>query len=336
MPKEAMYYEKVNERTISCSLCPHGCVLQEGKTGICKARENIGGVLYSNNYGEISAIAMDPIEKKPLYHFYPGKYLLSIGSTGCNFRCDFCQNFQIAQKKSGLHTPAHSLETGYLVKLCRDEEDCIGIAYTYNEPSIWYEYVYDTSQYVKEKEFKNIMVTNGYMSPEPFKELLPYIDAFNIDVKAFSEKYYKEICGGKLENVKRTVELAADKAHVELTTLIVPGLNDSDDEIAELAKWISEMKPSIPLHLTRYYPQYKMSLPSTPVETIKRLKRVAEEYLEYVYTGNIYGEDSNTYCPECKALLVRRGNVILYEHLEDGVCTKCGKEIDIIGTKDLT
>ncbi len=333
MNKEAMYYEQLEQNAVRCVLCPHSCKLTEGKTGICKARENIGGKLYSRNYGNIAAVAMDPIEKKPLYHFYPGKYILSIGTTGCNFSCSFCQNHHIAQAEADEQN-ANSIEPSYLVKLCRDEEDCIGIAYTYNEPSIWYEYILETAAFFREKEFKNVMVTNGYISEKPLKQLLPYIDAFNIDVKGFSEKYYKEVCGGSLEHVKRTVELAAESSHVEVTTLVVPGLNDSQEEIRKMAEWLAGIKPSIPLHLSRYFPQYKLNIPPTPVDTILKLKSAAEEYLDYVYLGNISGTDNSTYCPKCGVLLLKRDRGIIYEHLEGEECTKCGAVIEIVGTKD--
>jgi pyruvate formate lyase activating enzyme len=215
--------------------------------------------------------------------------------------------------------------------LCRQEEDCVGIAYTYNEPSIWYEYVLDTARYIKGKGYKNVMVTNGYISEKAFAELLPYIDAMNIDVKGFTEEYYREICGGSLEHVKHTVEIAAAKCHVEITTLIVPGRNDSEAEMRELTKWLAAVNPSIPLHLSRYFPMYKMEEQPTTAEKLRTLKKVAEENLEYVYIGNLHGEDTNTYCPKCKALLISRDGGIFIEHLDDGICSKCGKLIDIIG-----
>ncbi len=328
--KEAMYYEPINDGRVNCLLCPHNCSIAEGKSGICRVRENIGGRLYSRNYGKVAAIAMDPIEKKPLYHYYPGKYILSIGTLGCNFKCSFCQNYHIAQQSS----PTKTIEPSYLVSLCRqDDEECIGAAFTYNEPNVWYEYILEAASFIKQKELKNVLVTNGYISEKPLLEILPYIDAMNIDVKAFSEKYYTEICGGSLKHVKNTVELSAANAHIEITTLIVPGLNDSIEEISSMAKWLSEIKPSIPLHLSRFFPQYKMKGTPTPVSTLKSLKKAAEEYLEYVYIGNVQG-DTSTYCPNCKALLVNRDGGIFYEHLDDKICSKCGKVIDILGTKE--
>lgn len=325
--REAMHYQKLENQRVKCELCPHDCSISEGGRGICRVRGNVGGTLYAENYGRVSSIAMDPMEKKPLYHFYPGQYILSIGTIGCNFSCSFCQNYHIAQQEAG----TQYVEPRYLLNICRNEEDCVGLAYTYNEPSVWYEYVLETAQIIRQEGLKNVMVTNGYMSTKPLAELLPYIDAMNIDVKGFSEKYYRDICGGSLKDVQRTVEASADKAHVEITTLVVPGYNDSIEEIKALASWLAGIKPSIPLHLSRYYPQYKMSAPPTPVDTIRQLREVASEYLDYVYVGNIPGEDSNTYCPSCHALLIRRTSGIFIEHLDDGKCSKCGKEINIIG-----
>ncbi|MDF2591630.1 MAG: Radical domain protein [Clostridia bacterium] len=325
--KEAKYYRRLENQAVQCDLCPHGCRIKEGGNGICRVRKNIEGSLYAENYGRVSAIAMDPMEKKPLYHFYPGKYVLSIGTIGCNFTCSFCQNYHISQEEA----ETNYVDPRYLLNLCRTEEECIGLAYTYNEPTVWFEYILETADIIKQEGLKNILVSNGYISREPLMELLQYTDAMNIDVKGFSEKYYKEICGGTLGDVRRTVEAAADKAHLEITTLIVPGYNDSLQEIKELAHWLADINPSIPLHLTRYYPTYKMSAPSTPVETIKRLRETALEHLEFVYIGNVAGDDSNTYCPDCGSLLVRRMGGIVVEHLDYNTCTKCGKEINIIG-----
>jgi pyruvate formate lyase activating enzyme len=325
--KEAMYYRTLENQAVQCELCPHGCQVKEGSRGICRVRKNIEGKLYAQNYGKVSAIAMDPMEKKPLYHYYPGKYVLSIGTIGCNFTCSFCQNYHIAQQEAD----TRSIEPRYLLNLCRSEEECIGLAYTYNEPNVWFEYILETSAMIKQEGLKNIIVSNGYISQKPLLELLQYTDAMNIDVKAFNEKYYKEICGGTLRDVQKTVETAADKVHIEITTLIVPGYNDSLEEIKGLAHWLSGINPSIPLHLTRYYPQYKMTVPSTPVETIKRLKEAALEYLDFVYIGNVAGEDSDTYCPDCGALLMRRMGGIIVEHLDEDHCTKCGRQINIIG-----
>lgn len=332
--KEAMHYERLEGQKVICRLCPHECTIAPGKYGICRVRNNIEGTLYTHNYGKIFALAMDPVEKKPLYHFFPGKYLLSVGTVGCNFRCSFCQNYHIAQRgacdKSGKDNLYEASES-YLLSLCRQEEDCIGIAYTYNEPSIWYEYVLDTARYIKAKGYKNVLVTNGYIGEKALSELLPYIDAMNIDVKGFTEEYYRDVCGGSLEYVKRTVEAAILECHVEITTLIVPDLNDSEKEIDKLSKWISSIKPSIPLHLSRYFPMYRMKEGPTKAMTLNSLKKAADRNLEYVYIGNLHSDSVNTYCPKCGALLISRAGGIFIEHLDDGICSKCGKIIDITG-----
>ena len=332
--KEAKHYEKQEGGNVICRLCPHECTIAPGKYGICRVRNNIEGILYTHNYGKISSIAMDPMEKKPLYHFFPGRYVLSLGTVGCNLRCSFCQNYEIAQRgaaEEGRGDNLYEASEAYLLSLCRKEEDCIGVAYTYNEPSIWFEYILDTAGHIRSAGLKNVLVTNGYISREALAELLPYIDAMNIDVKGFTEKYYRNICGGSLEHVKRTVEAAAAECHIEITTLVIPGHNDSEGEIQELSKWLSSINPSIPLHLSRYFPRYRMKEQPTPAGTLISLKKAAECYLEYVYIGNMQSEAANTYCPQCGALLIRRTGGIFIEHLDDGVCSKCGKAISIIG-----
>lgn len=280
---EARYYEKLESKKVKCKLCPHGCILPQGSTGFCRARKNVDGKLYSLNYGYISSIAFDPIEKKPLYHFYPGSSILSIGTFGCSFRCLHCQNFEISQ----LTPNVFEVETEKLIALAKKDPKCIGIAFTYNEPTIWFEYVMDVAKAFKQEGLKTVLVTNGYLNEEPLNDLLEVIDSANIDVKAFNEEFYKKICSGDLESVKRFVEICAKKIHIEITTLIIPTLNDRDEEIENLAKWIASIDDRIPLHLTRYFPRYKMTLPPTPKETLMRLREVAKKYLVNVYLGNI-------------------------------------------------
>ncbi|WAM32027.1 AmmeMemoRadiSam system radical SAM enzyme [Caldicellulosiruptor naganoensis] len=280
---EARYYEKLENKKVKCKLCPHGCVILPGNTGFCRARKNVDGKLYSLNYGYISSIAFDPIEKKPLYHFYPGSSILSIGTFGCSFRCLHCQNYEISQ----LTPNVFEVDTERLIELAKKDKDCIGIAFTYNEPTIWFEYVLDVAKKFKEEGFKTVLVTNGYLNKEPLLELLEVIDAANIDLKAFSDEFYKKVCSGDLESVKRFIEICSKKIHIEITTLIIPTLNDSEDEIENLAKWLSSIDDRIPLHLTRYFPRYKMNLPPTPKETLFKLREIAKRYLMYVYLGNI-------------------------------------------------
>jgi len=280
---EARYYEKLENKKVKCKLCPHRCVILPGNTGFCRARQNVDGKLYSLNYGYISSIAFDPIEKKPLYHFYPGSSILSIGTFGCSFKCLHCQNYEISQ----LSPNVFEIDTEKLIELAKKDKDCIGIAFTYNEPTIWFEYVLDVAKRFKEEGFKTVLVTNGYLNEEPLLELLEVIDAANIDLKAFNDEFYKKVCSGDLESVKRFIEICSKKIHIEITTLIIPTLNDSEDEIENLAKWLSSIDDRIPLHLTRYFPRYKMILPPTPKETLFKLREIAKKYLMYVYLGNI-------------------------------------------------
>lgn len=284
---EAMFYHPKEKGLLFCELCPKGCSIWEGQKGFCRVRENRHGVLYTLNYGKVSSSALDPMEKKPLYHFYPGTLILSLGTVGCNLRCGFCQNWQIAQGDP----PTQNLTPGEAVELALEQRakglPCTGLAYTYSEPFMWYEYVYDTSRLAREAGLKNVLVTNGYVREEPLIKLLPYIDAMNIDVKGFTDSYYRENCAGQLEPVKRTVEIAQERCHVELTTLLVPGLNDSPEEIEELVAWVASLNPAIPVHFSRYFPNYKFDLPPTPLKTMEQAWEIAKKKLKYVHLGNV-------------------------------------------------
>ncbi len=287
--KEAMFYEKLDGRKVHCYLCPHNCRIPSKGRGLCGVRKNMDGTLYSLNYGEISSVAVDPIEKKPLSRFHPGSFILSVGSVGCNLKCPFCQNHSIAQvKPEEIHTYHGNSDEIVTKAVSLVKQGNIGIAYTYNEPSIWYEFVYETSQKAKEKGLLNVLVTNGYISEEPLRLLLPYIDAMNIDLKAYNEKFYKELVKGGLEEVKETIERSASHCHVEVTTLVIPGWNDSVEEMDEMTRWLASISPEIPLHLSRYFPNYEMKdRPPTPVKTLSELKHAAEKHLKYVYLGNV-------------------------------------------------
>lgn len=270
-----------------CQICPHHCNIAEGKTGICRARGVKNGKVVDLNYGRITSAALDPIEKKPLARFHPGSYILSVGSYGCNFRCGFCQNSSISM--CGPDIPTQILTPEQLCEKAVELETSgnIGIAYTYNEPLVGYEFVRDCARLLYEKRMKNVVVTNGYICKEPLLDLLPYIDAFNIDLKAFSESFYKKI-GGDLETVKQSIQLAHLEAHVEVTTLIVPGLNDSEAEMEALSAWLASVSEEIPLHITRFFPRYQMlDKAPTQVDTIISLTQIARRHLKYVYTGNI-------------------------------------------------
>lgn len=324
--KEAQFYEKLKDKKAKCLLCPHRCEINDNSIGKCRVRKNIEGELVTLNYGKIAANNLDPIEKKPLYHFHPGKNIFSIGSFGCNLKCSFCQNHSIAH---GIPQSIESIPEKIVEFACR-QADNIGVAYTYNEPSIWYEFVLDTAKLIKEKGKKNVIVSNGYISKEPLLKLIPYIDAMNIDLKAFSNEFYDNICKGRLNPVLDTITMAKKSCHIEITTLLIEGLNTKEEEIIELSKWVASIDENIPLHLSKYYPAYKMNSPATSVEKIIELYNIAKEYLNYVYIGNVYGTNNNTYCPSCKTLIIERDFKTQIKNLTEGQCDKCNKEIEII------
>ncbi|MGI5920944.1 MAG: AmmeMemoRadiSam system radical SAM enzyme [Syntrophomonadaceae bacterium] len=326
---EAQCYEKLPDNKVRCYLCPHQCLINEGRRGVCRVRVNEGGALFTQNYGEVTSLALDPIEKKPLYHFYPGSLILSAGTFGCNLACSFCQNYSIAHGQP--ETTRISPED--LVKLAVQTrtEGSLGVAFTYNEPSIWYEYVYPTARQLREQGLKTVLVTNGFISLQPFKKLIPFVDAMNIDVKAFNNQFYQGYCRGSLDKVQATVEEAAGQVHVEVTNLVIPGVNDDPAEIRSLARWLAALDKTIPLHLSRYYPAYKMQLPSTPVETLYKVHDIAREYLDFVYMGNIPGESNNTLCQQCGNILVKRqGYQIDTSGIKNKRCADCRGEIDYI------
>lgn len=270
-----------------CELCFHHCVLDVGQIGLCRARACQDGKIVSLNYGKLTSLALDPIEKKPLRRFHPGSLILSVGSFGCNLRCPFCQNHEISMAgDSGIQTVEVSPEQLAAKAAELVPQGNIGVAYTYNEPLIGYEYVQNCAALVHEQGMINVLVTNGTVEEEPWRALLPLIDASNIDLKGFTPAWYRQL-GGNLETVKRSIALAAERCHVEVTTLLIPGENDSEEEIRELARWLASISPEIPLHLSRFFPQYQMvdRLP-TPVEQVYRLAEAARGYLSYVYTGN--------------------------------------------------
>lgn len=276
-----------DETRVRCNICPHLCNIKEGNIGICGARTNRKGKIVAENYGKITSIALDPIEKKPLRRFQPGSNILSVGSYGCNLRCSFCQNYSISME--GKNRDYIAVSPSDLVKKAKEyvPRGNIGVAYTYNEPLIGYEFVMDCSKLIAEMGLKNVVVTNGFINQEPLEELLPYIHAFNIDLKSFSQEFYKKI-GGDLEVVKRSIGLASKKSHVEVTTLIIAGENDSEDEMRDLTKWLASIDRKIPLHISRFFPAYKMSDKyPTPISTIVKLTEIARESLDYVYAGNV-------------------------------------------------
>ncbi len=314
---------------VECTICPHMCRIGEGATGICGVRKNTGGKIELLTWGVISGYALDPIEKKPLYHFFPGSKILSIGSWGCNMRCDFCQNYHISQNI--ITGEAERVRPEEILNRSLKDERNIGVAFTYNEPVIWYEYVKDVALLVKKAGQSTVMVTNGYVSEKTLHEYLGFIDAFNVDLKAFSNDFYRRLAGASLDPVKKALQIIARSGrHLEITTLIIPGRNDSVAEMIEEASWIAgELGRDVPLHLSRYFPMYKRNDPVTPEETLQRLYDTARSHLNYVYVGNLPGAaGQDTYCPRCKNTVTRRsGYSVSHPGLKGNRCSSCGMEI---------
>lgn len=292
MKKEARFY-KPEAGKIRCQLCPHLCLIQKGHLGHCGVRqcneENGELKLFTLNYGEITSVSLDPIIKKPLYHFYPESNILSIGSFGCNFKCSFCQNYSISQYRA----ESEYVSADEMAKTSLNYKDSMGLAFTYNEPSIWYEYVYDVAKKIKyiNEQHKVVLVSNGYINPEPLKELLPYVDAMNIDLKG-DEEFYKSICSGKLEPVKETIRVAADAGcHIEVTTLLIPGENNNHETLEKLGEFLSSVNRDIVLHVSRFFPRYKMKRPVTDIEEMKKAYKLLKEKLNNVYVGNVSSKE---------------------------------------------
>lgn len=329
--KEARFFQKGEAQEVQCGLCPHRCRLGEGKSGVCRVRKNIRGTLYALTYGKVTSIALDPVEKKPLYHFYPGRDILSVGSVGCNFRCPFCQNWHISQV--GLEEyPLHDVTPEELLHLA-EERASLGISFTYNEPFIWWEFVYDVAVLFRNRGLKNVLVTNGYVEREPLRELLPFIDAMNIDLKAFDEDFYRRYCRAHLAPVLATIEQAFEAGvHVELTHLVVTGLNDDLEEFQSLVDWVATLSPLIPLHISRYFPAYKLSHPPTSIAFLERAFQIAREKLPFVYLGNVWDEAKNsTFCPSCgNVVVVRRGYNVQVVGLDGPRCRFCGNELPFV------
>ncbi len=322
--KEALYYNKLPDNSVQCRLCPNNCRIRIDCTGSCHSRKNLNGILYATNYAKTTSLSLDPIEKKPLYHYYPGSMILSLGANSCNLHCSFCQNYEISQSECHTHdiSPEELLET--LLK-----QDLHQVAFTYTEPFTWYEYMLDCAKLFKPHKIRIVLVTNGYINQEPLRDLLPYIDAMNIDLKSFRDEFYKNACQGKLQPVLDTICTVNGFCHIELTTLIIPGLNDGADELTNLVDFVAEVNKAIPLHFSRYYPRWKCAEPITPMETLQKAYSIAKAKLEYVYLGNIQpGDYYNTYCPDCSTLLIDRcSSHIQTDNLPEGKCLKCGKVI---------
>lgn len=319
--KIAQYYRKLENDQVLCNLCPHGCVISEGALGRCKVRRNHEGVLNALTYGRISAYGVDPIEKKPLYHFYPGQKIVSFGSFGCNLSCKFCQNHDISQWiGEGI-----SISPQDLIYKSLEIPDSIGIAATYNEPSIQFEYLMDVFEINAKLKKKNVMVSNGFIEMSPLSELAMVVDAFNIDLKGYNNEFYKGVCGGVLEPVLETIDFLYDRSHLELTFLLIPGLNDNPVEMEGMFQKIGSISREIPLHISRYFPNYKMALPPTSYEAVLNAQALAKKHLNHVYIGNAPGIENETCCQACGHTLVKRDQGSVSLHFQDERCPSCGK-----------
>lgn len=334
--KEAMLYEKIGDKKVQCNLCAHQCKINDGKKGICLVRENKDGTLYTLVYGRIISQNVDPIEKKPLFNFYPGTTAYSIATVGCNFKCQFCQNWEISQMIRDEHLIMGNEASPELIVENAKRYGSKSIAYTYTEPTIFFEYAYDTAKLAHESDIKNVFVTNGYMTEEAIKKIEPYLDAANVDLKSFSDDFYRKLCGAKLQPVLDALKLMKKLGiWVEVTTLIIPTLNDSSEELREIAKFIfNELGEETPWHISRFYPAYKLrDKPPTPIETIHKAREIGlNEGLKYIYEGNVPGSTGeNTYCPNCKNLVIQRwGYNILKKNIKDGICQHCNYKIESI------
>jgi len=318
--KEALFYTVEEDGSILCGLCPRACRLKkDGNIGACLAYIRSQDRLFSRNYGVISAANIDPIEKKPLYHFFPGRPIMSLGTWGCNLNCNFCQNEAISQN----FIPNEPVSPESMIEKALDIEDNIGIAFTYNEPFIWYEFVYDTSLLLKENGLSSVLVSNGTVNKEPLERLLRYVDAFNIDLKAFDHDFYKRLCGGYLDTVKENIRIISEAGkHIEITNLLIPGENDNEDFFKMMVEFIADINEDIPLHISRYFPHYKMNRPATGLEKLEKFVKIAMKYLKYVYPGNIPWE-SNTLCPQCDTIVVKRDHYRIKRMDDEGRCPDC-------------
>ncbi|MCL2026713.1 MAG: AmmeMemoRadiSam system radical SAM enzyme [Leptospirales bacterium] len=333
MPREALYYETADTE-LRCILCPHNCIVREGSSGICGVRKNNNGVLVSEIYGEITSIAVDPIEKKPLYHFFPGSSILSAGTKGCNLKCPYCQNWNISQN---LNTKTSFLKPQDIVRIAL-EHSSPSIAYTYSEPGIWSEYILEAGAVAKESGINNVLVTNGFINPKPLEDILSVTDAMNIDLKTFNENVFAAIHKGNLKQVLKTIEsVFGSPCHLEITTLVVTGINDTIQDMRDIISFIKKLDSSIPWHISRYFPAWKYNHPPTDSDFMTRVYEEASQSLKFVYCGNLRGSNigSDTFCPSCGNLLVKRSGFSseiksLYRTGEKAFCRKCKTQVNIL------
>lgn len=332
MVKKAYLFHKTKNNDVQCDLCSHRCLIAPSKFGICGVRKNKDGELFTLVYGELIAAHTDPIEKKPLYHFMPGTSAFSIATIGCNFRCGFCQNWQISQaskRKEEVYSEK-SLSPDEIVSKAK-KQGCQSISYTYTEPTIFFEIAYDTAKLAKKEGLANTFVTNGYMTREALEKINPYLDACNVDLKSFREEFYKKVCKARLEPVLESIKIMKEMdIWIEITTLVVPDQNDADEELRDIAEFISSVDKDIPWHISRFHPDYQYSdSEPTPMKTMQKAYSLGKEAgLHYVYLGNIYGESDATVCPNCgKNVLVRQGFWLSENNLDDSKCRFCGEPI---------
>lgn len=354
--REASYYERLDDNRVLCTLCRHYCEIRDGKRGVCGVRINHAGKLYTLVYDSVISRNVDPIEKKPLFHFYPGSRAYSIATVGCNLRCFFCQNFEISQYPKGIHRHDKAIETEGAETICPMLEEttpgekvtpeqivesalisgCATIAYTYTEPTIFYELAFDTAKLASQRGLKNIFVTNGYITNEALTNIRPYLHAANIDLKGFDERFYKKICGANLQPVLDSIRVYRELGiWIEVTTLIIPNHNDSDEELKQIAEFIRGIGVEIPWHVSQFYPAYKLiDQPRTPISTLRKAREIGLSVgLRYVYEGNVPGEGGeSTYCYKCKEPLIERyGFSIVENHIRNSECPRCGIRIDGVG-----
>jgi len=327
---EAKYYEKLDDNKVHCYLCPRHCKIGDGQPGFCFIRFNEGGTLYQRAYNQPYAINVDPIEKKPLFHFHPGTAILSIGTAGCNMGCKFCQNWDISKAK---HDHGRAFEfDGETASETARRNHCLSLAYTYNEPTIWAEYVEDLSRVAHADNLYNVMVTNGYITPDVIDAVYENIDAANVDLKAFTDEFYSKVTLTHLEPVLEALKILKHKGiWIELTTLIIPTLNDSSEELMEMCEWVLDnLGAEVPMHFTAFHPDYKMKdKPHTPRSTLESARNIAMDVgIKYAYVGNVHSKSANTYCPKCGNLLIERDwHAILQYNLEENRCQKCGETV---------
>ena len=326
--KEALLYEKLDSQLVHCFLCAHQCRIDIGRFGICAVRQNIGGVLYTHVYGKPIALHVDPVEKKPLYHFFPGSFSFSIATIGCNFHCGFCQNWEISQTRirdGGVLENKVVLPEEIVKAALRN--NCKSISYTYTEPTIYFEYAFETARLAKEKGLFNNFVTNGYMTKECLTMKKPYLDAANVDLKFFKDSSYKKICAGSLDPVLNSIRLMKEMGiWVEVTTLVVPGENDSDETLSGIARFIASVDKNMPWHISRFHPDYKFTdYEATSELTLKKAQDIGKGCgLTYIYVGNVYGWGNDTFCPSCKKLLIKREGFNIVEYnIKNKECSFC-------------